>query len=84
MNKQMNYGSDYKNIPVTSVGDGRGIEVLPDLFSYTVQIVNIQLVGHPKTEDFVLVDTGMPNSAEEIISVVESRFGPTSRPKAII
>lgn len=48
----MNYGGDYKNIPVTSVRDGIGIEVLPDLFSYTVQIVNIHLVGNPKTKDF--------------------------------
>ena len=80
----MNYGSDYKNIPVTSVGDGIGIEVLPDLFSYTNKIVNFLLVGNPKTNDFVLVDAGMPNSAEEIISVVESRFGENSSPKAII
>ena len=80
----MNYGSDYKNIPVTSVGDGIGIEVLPDLFSYTNKIVNFLLVGNPKTKDFVLVDAGMPNSAEEIISVVESRFGENSSPKAII
>lgn len=80
----MNYGSDYKNIPITSVADSKGMEILPDLFSYTVKIVNICLVGNPTSKDFVLVDTGMPNSAEEIMSVVESRFGPNSRPKAII
>ena len=84
MDNQMNYGSDYKNIPVTSVGNGIGIEVLPDLFSYTNKIVNFHLVGNPTTKDFVLVDAGMPNSAEEIISVVESRFGENSSPKAII
>nr|WP_246593746.1 MBL fold metallo-hydrolase [Evansella tamaricis] len=80
----MSYGSDYKTIPATSIGSGVGIEVLPDLFSYTVQIVNIHLIGIPKTNEFVLVDAGMPNSAEEIISVIAERFGANSRPKAII
>ncbi|MBA4538337.1 MBL fold metallo-hydrolase [Bacillus aquiflavi] len=84
MDEQMNYGSDYKYIPATSIGSGTGVEVLPDLFSYTVQIVNIHLIGNLKTKEFVLVDAGMPNSAEQIISVIESRFGTNSRPKAII
>lgn len=84
MNQEMEYGNDYKFIPTTSLGSGTGIEVLPDLFCYTVQIVNICLVGSPDTEDFVLVDAGMPMSANEIISVVEERFGVNSRPKAII
>ncbi|GAA4716171.1 MBL fold metallo-hydrolase [Brevibacillus fulvus] len=84
MDQQMSYGSDYKFIPTTSIGSGTGVEALPDLYSYTVQIVNIQLVGDPRTTDFVLVDAGMPGSAEEIISVSENRFGTNSRPKAII
>ena len=84
MDEQMNYGSDYKYIPATSIGSGTGVEVLPDLFSYTVQIVNIHLIGNLKTKEFVLVDAGMPNSAEQIISVIESRFGTNSRPKVII
>lgn len=80
----MNYGSDYKFIPATSIENGHGIEVLPDLFCYTIQIVNICFVGHPKSNDFVLVDAGMPKCANEIISVTETRFGTNSRPKAII
>jgi glyoxylase-like metal-dependent hydrolase (beta-lactamase superfamily II) len=84
VDKNMNYGSDYKFIPATSIGSGVGIDVLPDLYNYTVQIVNIHLVGDPNSNDFVLVDAGMPGSAEEIISVVEDRFGANSRPKAII
>lgn len=84
MEREMNYGSDYKYIPTTSVGSGMGVEVLPDLFCHTVQIVNFLLVGHPETKDFVLVDAGMPDSAEDIISVTEERFGTNSRPKAII
>ncbi len=84
MDKEMRYGDDYKYIPATSVGSGVGIEVLPDVYCFTIQIVNIHLVGHPEAKDFVLVDAGMPHSAEKIISVVEERFGKNSRPQAII
>ncbi|WP_341299362.1 MBL fold metallo-hydrolase [Lysinibacillus sp. FSL H8-0500] len=84
MDTDLNYGEDYKFIPATSVGSGVGIEVLPDLYQYTIQIVNIVLYGDPGTKEFVLIDAGMPKSAEEIISVAEGRFGPNSRPKAII
>ncbi|GIQ69753.1 MBL fold metallo-hydrolase [Xylanibacillus composti] len=84
MDTEMEYGSDYNYIPVTSVGSGLSYEVLPDLLGHTIQIVNICLVGNPGSKDFVLVDTGMPKSADEIISVTEERFGPNSRPKAIV
>lgn len=82
--ESMSYGSDYKQIPVTSATSGVGLEVLPDLYCYNVKIVNIALVGDPKTGDFVLVDAGMPGSANMIISAIEERFGEECRPKAII
>ncbi|MGV2882519.1 MBL fold metallo-hydrolase [Paenibacillus taichungensis] len=84
MKQELNYGTDYKFIPVTSVKSGVGIEILPDLFCHTIQIVNISLVGNPESDELVLVDAGMPKSANEIISVIEERFGPNCRPKAII
>ncbi|MFJ7406124.1 MULTISPECIES: MBL fold metallo-hydrolase [unclassified Lysinibacillus] len=84
MDNDLNYGEDYKFIPATSVGNGVGIEVMPDLYQYTIQIVNIVLYGNKNTNEFVLIDAGMPKSAEEIISVIEERYGPNSRPKAII
>jgi glyoxylase-like metal-dependent hydrolase (beta-lactamase superfamily II) len=84
LDKDMAYGEDYKYIPATSIGNGNGLEVRPDLFCYTVQIVNVILVGNPNTKDFVLVDAGMPYSAHGIIAATEERFGPNSRPKAII
>ena len=84
MDKDMNYGSDYKFIPATSVGSGVGTVVAWDLFCQTIQIVNLCLVGNTETQDFVLVDAGMPGSAYEIIAVTEERFGSQSRPKAII
>lgn len=84
MEKEIEYGSDYKYIPATSIRSGLSMEVIPDIYCHTIQIVNICLVGNPDTQDFVLVDAGMPKSANEIISVTEERFGVNSRPKAII
>src|SRR5690625_947914 len=84
MDENMHYGEDHKYLPMTSIASGVGIEVLPDLFNYTVQIVNIQLVGHPDSNEFVLIDAGMPESAQDIIATVESRFGENKKPQAII
>ena len=84
MHKDMNYGSDFKYIPATSIWSGDGVEVLPDLYQHTIQIVNIVLYGEPHKKEFVLVDAGMPKSAKEIISIAEERFGSNSRPKALI
>ncbi|WP_099363855.1 MBL fold metallo-hydrolase [Fredinandcohnia onubensis] len=84
MEKDMQYGSDYKFIPATSIGSGVGMQVVPDIYSHTIQIVNFMLVGEPGTSEYVIVDAGMPGSAEEIIAVCEERFGKDSRPKAIL
>lgn len=84
MDPQLSNGEDYKYIMATSSGSGKGMEVLPDVYCHTIQIVNIVLVGHPHSKDFVLIDTGMPYSAKKILTVVEDRFGVDSRPKAII
>ncbi|MFS0864791.1 MBL fold metallo-hydrolase [Fredinandcohnia sp. 179-A 10B2 NHS] len=84
MDNEMQYGSDYKMIPATSIGSGVGIQVLPDLYTHTIQVVNFMLVGEPNSDDFVVIDAAMPESADEIISVTEERFGANSRPKAII
>lgn len=80
----MHYGKDHKYIPASSIGSGVGIEVLPDLYLYTIQIVNIYLYGNPATNNFVLIDAGMPHSADKIISVIEERFGANAKPNAII
>lgn len=84
MNSNMYYGDDYKFLPVTSSENGKGIEVLPDLYQYTVQIVNVIFYGRPDDGDFVLIDAGMPKSAEKIIEAANERFGDNSKPKAII
>ena len=80
----MQYGSDYKKVPALSKDSGKGAEVLPDVYTYTNQIVNIHLVGRPEGDGFVLVDAGLPDSAEKIIKVVEERFGEGAKPEAVI
>ncbi|WP_339183738.1 MBL fold metallo-hydrolase [Oceanobacillus sp. FSL W7-1293] len=77
-------GADYEYIPATSVNSGAGTEVLPDIYCHTIQIVNICFVQDPETKSVVLIDAGMPKSADKIIAVTEERFGKNSRPKAII
>src|SRR5579875_3076315 len=84
MDQGMSYGCDYKFIPATSIASGVGIRVLPDIYCYTIQIVNICFVENLDTKEFILIDAGMPNSANEIIAVVQKRFGDDSRPKAIL
>ncbi|MCT8136509.1 MBL fold metallo-hydrolase [Anaerobacillus sp. CMMVII] len=82
MEKEMEYGKDYKFIPATSIGSGVTHVVAPDVLCHTIQIVNVCLVG--TKEEWVLIDAGMPHSAEEIIELTEEHYGVESRPKAII
>lgn len=84
MDEKLSYGKDYKYIPATSIESGVGTEVLPDLYNFTVQIVNVIMVGKPEQEEFVLVDTGTPYSARKIIKEVKKRFGENAKPKAIV
>jgi glyoxylase-like metal-dependent hydrolase (beta-lactamase superfamily II) len=69
-------------LPMTSIGSGMGLAVVPDVFCYTNQIVNLALVGNDK--EFVIVDAGMPKSADEIISLIAEHYGEDARPSAII
>ncbi|GAB3048800.1 MBL fold metallo-hydrolase [Virgibacillus ainsalahensis] len=72
-------------MPMTSVGSGNLQIVAENVHCYTNQIVNLCFVGAPeKSSDWVLVDTGMPTSAEKIISEAEELFGEKTKPKAII
>lgn len=54
-----------------------GVAVLPIIF------VNVYLVGQPGGE-WVLVDTGIPGSADKIRKAVQTRFGEDAKPTAII
>ncbi len=57
-------------------------EVTPDILLIQFTIVNACIVGEAK--EWVLIDTGLENSAEYILKSAEERFGKGSRPKAII
>lgn len=74
----------HKAMPMTSMKSGDLFEVLPDVVGLTVKIVNVCFVGLPKSGDWVLVDAGMPKSKNLIAEAAASRFGESSRPKAII
>ncbi|HWK24770.1 MAG TPA: MBL fold metallo-hydrolase [Ureibacillus sp.] len=85
MTEQMNYGEDYKYIPVTSSMSGVGVEVLPDLYAVTIQIVNICMVGDKnQSTNWTLIDAGMPKSADMIIREAKERFGDNARPNGIV
>jgi glyoxylase-like metal-dependent hydrolase (beta-lactamase superfamily II) len=72
-------------LPMTSIGNGVGITVLPDIYCYTDQIVNLVVYGDPsESNQFVLIDVGMPKSAPEIKEMIKERFGENAVPKAII
>ena len=85
MEEKMHYGDDYKFIPVTSILSLTGQEVIPDIYSYTIQIVNVVFIGNTNQETgWALVDAGMPKSAKAIIREAESRFGSGARPNCIL
>jgi glyoxylase-like metal-dependent hydrolase (beta-lactamase superfamily II) len=71
-------------IPMTSISSGKGVETLHDVFCYTNQIVNVIMLGHPDEGNWIMVDAGMPQSGQEIISVAKNRFGAYNPPKAIV
>jgi len=81
---KMSYGDDYHYLPVTSIKSGDGLELTPDIWCQTIQIVNVCFVGDPNHGDWVLVDAGMPKSANTIILIAEERFGADRSPAAIV
>ena len=81
----MQYGEDYHYIPVTSILSKVGQIVLPDIYCYTIQVVNIVFIGDSsKDEGWVLVDAGIPKSSQAIIDEAERRFGKNTKPKVIL
>ncbi len=84
MPEEMSYGEDYHYLPVTSLESGNGHVIRPDVYGYTVQIVNIAMIGQPGQKGWVLVDAGMPHSAQAILDAVAERFGENSRPEGIV
>lgn len=57
-------------------------EITPDILVIDFTIVTACMVG--EADGWVLVDTGLENSANFILQTAQKRFGTDSRPKAII
>lgn len=57
-------------------------EVTPDLARLRIMFVNVYLYGTSDT--WVLIDAGLPGSANKIIQAAEERFGEGATPQAII
>lgn len=80
--RQENQTMNGKFIPMTSLTNGLVQQVAEGVFFYTIQIVNIAMIR--TNNGFVLIDTGMPESEEEIFEIVEEIFGENAKPEAII
>jgi glyoxylase-like metal-dependent hydrolase (beta-lactamase superfamily II) len=59
-------------------------EVAPEVIRIAHRIVNTYLVENPVIGSWVLVDAGLPTSARRIIKAAEQRFGPGTKPAAIV
>ncbi len=57
-------------------------EIARDVAVVPMTIVNAYLVG--TAQNWVLVDSGMPGNAKKIQEAAQARFGPNSKPKAIL
>ena len=74
-----------KRMPMTSVENGEVHDIRSDVHGLTLQIVNVCFVGKPADpKGWVLVDAGMPKSADAIKKAAIERYGENSRPQAII
>lgn len=60
------------------------MELLPDVYCFPVQIVNVCFIGFPGRKEFVLVDAGMPDSEKLLMKGIKKRFGADAVLKAII
>lgn len=84
MSDHLHQSEDNKFIPMTSVSAGRMVEVRADISYYTNQIVNVLFIGDPATDDWVLIDAGMPHSGARIMKEASERFGVFKKPRAIV
>ena len=70
--------------PVEDVGQDI-LEFAPDLAYRRLSIVNVIFYGNPsESNEWVLIDTGLSTSSKAIIQAAEHRFGPGTRPTAIV
>ncbi|ANU26441.1 MBL fold metallo-hydrolase [Planococcus versutus] len=72
-------------LPMTSIRSGFGSEIAPDVYCYTTQVANVFFIGNPTvSNEWILIDAGMPHSATKILKAAEKRFGPEHQLKSVI
>ncbi len=74
------------DLPGDAVGHDEAHEVCPDLAYQRLAIVNVVFFGRPGAgnREWVLIDAGVMGTAGLIRRAAEARFGPASRPAAIV
>lgn len=73
--------NDDQYVPMISVKSGNIEQVSDTVYCYTNQIVNVSFVG--TSDNWVLVDAGMPKSFEKIMEKAKALFS-NVKPKALI
>ncbi len=65
---------------------GSGLLLAPDVWTMTILMVNLCLVGYPhdRSKGWVLVDAGIADSTHRILEAASERFGSSQKPQAII
>src|SRR5256886_15953348 len=59
------------------------IRIAPDVGWLPVSFTNVYFIGRPGGK-WIVVDTGFPGGAREILAAAEARFGSGSRTEAIV
>ncbi len=81
----MHDSTDNKFIPITSITNGVIQAVAQEVYCLPIQVVNVCFVGNPgKANEWILVDAGMPKSADDIIEALTEEFGSAEAPRAIL
>ncbi|QDI92808.1 MBL fold metallo-hydrolase [Salicibibacter halophilus] len=81
--EQALYGPSGVKLPMTSKNNGLLEQVTTDVHCLTIKIVNVCFIGDV-TSNWVLVDTGMPNCKDDLITALQNEFGQFTPPQAII
>jgi glyoxylase-like metal-dependent hydrolase (beta-lactamase superfamily II) len=72
-------------LPIASATSGEMKNIRPDVHCLPIQIVNVFFAEtNNGSNEWVLIDAGMPKSAEKIIEAAEELYGEGAVPKAII
>lgn len=72
-------------MPLFSVRSGAGFKAADGVYGLTVQIANVYFIENPSApREIILVDAGMPQSAEMITEEMKRRFKEEYQLKAVI